>query len=223
MPANIREKLIGFGKARQADIATANTVANIWRLNKLNTTFANPRLNTENDAAELGKGHEFATEVFKTSWDVSGQIEKYLSSDSAAWAMGFGLGKAVKSGTTPNFFYTCTPLDPVTDGIELPYFSFIEQIRPGAGVVVDHMTVGCAVEGWTLTVASGPGRANSKLVVDFVGSGKHVEPSGIALPAATVEKLLPSASLACTINGVNHVSNKNIVSLEAAWKNNLRL
>ena len=53
MPANIREKLIGFGKARQADIATANTVANIWRLNKLNTTFANPRLNTENDAAEL--------------------------------------------------------------------------------------------------------------------------------------------------------------------------
>jgi len=223
MPANIREKLIGFGKARQADIATANTVANIWRLNKLNTTFANPRLNTENDAAELGKGHEFATEVFKTSWDVSGQIEKYLSSDFAAWAMGFGLGKAVKTGLSPDFIYTCTPLDPVTDGIELPYFSFIEQIRPGAGVVVDHMAVGCAVEGWTLTVGSGPGRANSKLVVDFVGSGKHVEPSGITLPAATVEKLLPSASLACTINGVNYVSNKNIVSLEAAWRNNLRL
>lgn len=223
MPANIREKLIGFGKARQADIATANTVANIWRLNKLNTTIADPRLNTENDAAELGKGHEFATEVFKTSWDVNGQIEKYLSSDFAAWAMGFGLGKASKSGTTPNFIYTCTPFDPVTDGIELPYFSFIEQVRPGAGVVVDHMAVGCAVEGWTLTVASGPGRANSKLVVDFVGSGKYVEPSGITLPAATVEKLLPSASLACSINGVNYVSNKNIVSLEAGWKNNLRL
>src|SRR3990167_9312470 len=106
MPANIREKLIGFGKARQADIATANTVANIWRLNKLNTTFANPRLNTENDAAELGKGHEFATQVFKTSWDVSGQIEKYLSSDLAAWAFSFVLGKVVKSGTTPNFIYT---------------------------------------------------------------------------------------------------------------------
>src|SRR3989304_3443189 len=62
MPANIREKLIGFGKAYQTDIATANTVANIWRLNKLNTTFTNPRLNTENEAAEFGKGHEFATE-----------------------------------------------------------------------------------------------------------------------------------------------------------------
>src|SRR3990172_6930672 len=110
MPANIREKLIGFGKAKQADIATANTVANIWRLNKLNTTFANPRLNTENDAAELGKGHEFATEVFKTSWDVSGQIEKYLGADFAACAMGFGRGKAVKCGPPPNFTYTCPPL-----------------------------------------------------------------------------------------------------------------
>ena len=25
----------------------------------------------------------------------------------AAWAMCFGLGKVVKSGTTPNFIYTC--------------------------------------------------------------------------------------------------------------------
>src|SRR3989304_9998577 len=167
MPANIRELLIGFGKGKQADIATANLVAAIWQLKKLNAALANPKLNTENDAEELGKGHEFATEVIKTSWDVNGTIEKYLSSDFAAWAMGFGLGKAVKSGTTPNFTYTCTPLNPTSDGIELPYFSFIEQIRPGAGVVVDHMAVGCAVEGWTLTVASGPGAANSKLVVDF--------------------------------------------------------
>jgi hypothetical protein len=43
------------------------------------------------------------------------------------------------------------------------------------------------------------------------------------MPAATVEKLLPSASLALAINGVNYVSNKNIVSLETSWKNNVRL
>ncbi len=43
------------------------------------------------------------------------------------------------------------------------------------------------------------------------------------MPAATVEKLLPSASLALTINGVNYVSNKNMVSLETSWKNNVRL
>lgn len=223
MPANIREMLIGFGKNKQADLATANTAAGIWRLGKLNTSFAGPKLNTENDAAELGKGHEFATQVFKTSWDVAGQIEKYLSAEFAAWAMAFGLGKVVKTGSTPNFIYTCTPLDPVTDGIELPSFSFVEQIRPGASDVLDRMAVGCVVEGWTLTVGSGPGRANSKLVVDIVGSGKQTEPSGITLPAATAEKLLPSSSLTATINDVDYVTSKNIVSLEASWKNNHRL
>jgi hypothetical protein len=223
MPANIREMLIGFGKSRQTNLATANTLAGIWRLGKLNASFAGPKLNTEDDAAELGKGHEFATQVFKTSWDVAGQIEKYCSAEFAAWAMAFGLGKSAKTGTSPNFTYTCTPLDPVVDGIELPCFSYIEQIRPGANVVLDRMAIGCVIEGWTLTIGAGPGRANSKLVVDIVGSGKHVEPSAIELPAAVAEKLLPSASLACTINGVNYVSNRNIVSLEATWKNNHRL
>lgn len=223
MPANIREILVGWGKCKQSAIGTANAVGGIWRLGKLNASFAGPKLNTENDAPEYGKGHEFAENVFKTSWDVGGQIEKYLSAEFAAWAMAFGLGKVVKSGTTPNWIYTCTPLDPVTDGIELPYFSFLEQMRPTGDAVIDRMAVGCAVEGWTLTVGSGPGRANSKLVADIVGSGKHTEPSAITLPAATAEKLLPSASLACTINSVDYVTNKNIVSLEATWKNNLRM
>ena len=214
MPANILETLIGWGFKKQTDIATANLVAGVWRLGKLNAELSPPRLNTEDDAEEMGKGHEFATQNFKTFWDTNGRIEKYLSSDFAAWAMAFALGKVVKSGTTPNFTYTCTPLNGVTDGIELPYFSYIEQIRPGASDVLDHMAVGCAVEGWTLTVGSGPGRANSKLVVDFVGSGKRTTPSGITLPAATVEKLLPSAALSCSINGVNYVTSKNLVSLD---------
>ncbi|MCX6624677.1 MAG: hypothetical protein NTY38_27170, partial [Acidobacteria bacterium] len=159
MSARMQEVLIGFGKGRQADIATANGEATVWQLKKLNAALANPKLNTENDAEEFGKGHEFATQVFKTSWDVSGTIEKYLSSDIAAWAMAFGLGKVVKSGSAPNFTYTCTPLNPPTDGIEPPYFSFIEQIRPGAASVIDRMAVGCAAEGWTITIGSGPGRA----------------------------------------------------------------
>ena len=86
------------GKGKRTDIATANLVANIWQLKKLNAGLANPKLNTESDAEEFGKGHEFATQVFKTSWDIAGAFEKYLSSDIAAWAMAFGLGKVVKSG-----------------------------------------------------------------------------------------------------------------------------
>jgi hypothetical protein len=79
------------------------------------------------------------------------------------------------------------------------------------------MAVGCVVEFWTITIESGPGRANSKITVEFVGSGKYTEPPAITMPA------LPSALLSLLINGVNHVSNKNIVSLETSWKNNVRM
>ncbi len=49
----------------------------------------------------------------------------------AAWAMCFGLGKVVKSGSAGNWVYACTPLIPANgDATELPYFSFVEQIRP---------------------------------------------------------------------------------------------
>ncbi len=220
----LQEVLICFGMQKQTNIATPNTVDQMWRFGKLNAALANPKLNTENDAEEFGKGHEFPTQSFQTSWDVSGTLEKYLSAEIAAWAMAFGLGKVVKSGTTPNFTYTCTPLMPANgDPAELPYFSFVEQIRPGAGVVLDRMAVGCAIEGWTITIGSGPGRANSKITIEFVGSGKYTEPSGIAIPAAMAEKLLPSASLALTINGVDYVSNKNIISLEATGRNNVPL
>ena len=219
----LQELQICFGKQKQTDIQTANTAVQMWQLRKLNAQLANPKLNTENDAEEFGKGHEFAVQSFQTSWDVNGTLEKYLSAEIAAWAMAFGLGKVVKSGTTPNFTYTATPLIPSAgDDAELPYFSFVEQIRPGAGVVLDRMAIGCVVEGWTISIGSGPGRANSKITVEFVGSGKFAEPSNIVMPGATIEKLLPSASLTLSINGVNYVTNKNIVSLETAWKNNVR-
>ena len=220
--SRLQEVLICFGKQKQTDIATANSAVQMWQLRKLNAALANPKLNTENDADEFGKGHEFPTQSFQTSWDAGSTIEKYLSAEIAAWAMAFSLGKVVKAGTNPNFTYTCTPLFPANgDAAELPYFSFVEQIRPGAGIVLDRMAVGCAIEGWTISIGSGPGRANSKINIEFVGSGKLTEPSGIVVPAATLEKLLPSASLALAINGVNYVSNKNIVSLETSWKNNI--
>ncbi|MCC6394227.1 MAG: hypothetical protein IT167_26765 [Bryobacterales bacterium] len=221
----LQEVLICFGKQKQTDIATAQAAAAMWRFSKLNAQLANPKLATENDAEEYGKGHEFPTATYKTAWDVGGTLEKYLSAEIAAWAMAFGLGKVVKSGTAPNFTYTCTPLFPANgDAAELPYFSYVEQIRPGAGVVLDRQAVGCAIESWQIAIGSGPGRANSKITVECAGSGKVIDSAtGIAMPAATVEKLLPSASLTLSINGVDYVTSKNIVSLETGWKNNLRM
>ena len=222
MPANIRETKIGFGYKKQTNLHTANAAADIWSLTKTNATLANISLVTEDDGAELGKGHEFPTQVFKSHWDVNGSLEKYVTSEIAAWAFVFGLGNRVKSGTAPAITYTCAPQDPVSGGIELPAFSFIEQIRPGASAVLDRMAVGCVVEDFTITLGSGPGRANSRIAINFVGCGKLVEPSGITLPAPTAEHFLPAASAQVTINGVNYVSNRNLVSLELGFKNNVR-
>ena len=60
------------------------------------------------------------------------------------------------------------------DAAELPYFSFVEQIRPGAVVVLDRMAVGCVVEGWTISIGSGLGAALGSwaggLIHDFTGN-----------------------------------------------------
>lgn len=223
MPGLTKEILIGFSKNKQSAIGTANTAAGMWRLNKLNASQGAPKLNTEDDAAEFGSGIQFATTRYKTYWDTQGVIEKYLSAEFAAWVFAFGLGKCVKSGTTPNWIYTCTPLNPVTDGLELPYFSFVEQIRSSSATIVDRMTIGNAINSFTLALSSGPGRASSKLTVNYVGSGKHAKPSVIVIPDATAEKLLSGASLALTAHSVNYVTAKKINSLEFTWNNNLRL
>lgn len=223
MPARSQELVRAWGFRKQTDLATANVLAGIWRMGFLDGDVSRPKEITENDAPEFGKGHEFATANFKSHRDAFSQprrIRKYTSSDFAAWTMGFGLGKCVKSGAGPNFTYTCTPVDPVVDGIELPYFSVLEAVRQGASDVLDHMLVGCTISGWTLALQQGPGRASSTLEARFIGSGRLTEPSGIVIPAATSEKLLAAATLTLTINGTNYVSTKKISSLEAIWENN---
>jgi hypothetical protein len=222
-PANIREQIIAFSKNKQAAIGTANTAAGMWRFNKLNSSFGGPKLVKDDDAKELGKGNEFIANTFKTYWDVQGQIDKYASAEFAAWAFAFALGNVVQTGSPSNYTYTITPLDPIVDGIELPYFSFVEQVRPGPTAILDRMSIGCAIQTFTLSIASGPGRASAKITVTYVGSGKHAKPSVITIPAATAEKLLSNATLALTINGTDYVTTKKIVNLELTWNNNLRV
>ena len=89
----LQEVLVCFGKGKQTDIATAQLAAAMWRFNKLNAALANPKLATENDAEEYGKGHEFPIATYKTAWDVGGTLEKYLSAEMAAWAMSLRFGQ----------------------------------------------------------------------------------------------------------------------------------
>jgi hypothetical protein len=219
--ALMREIQVGLGKGKQPDIATANLAAACWQLNKLNADMVNPKFITEDNAADYGKGHEFATALFRSHVEVGPfRMEKYLSSEIMAWAAAFGLGNVVKSGAGP-YTYTCTPLVKATAGLELPYFTFVEQIRPASGTILDRAYVGCSLNSFEVAVQTGPGRGNSKITMEMIGSGKITEPSTITLPAATAENLLPAASLALTIIGVDYISLKDIVSLNWGWNNSI--
>jgi hypothetical protein len=211
--------MFAWGFRKQTTIATAAIAADCWRLNKLDGLLK-ADLAVEDDAAEMGKGHEFATQGFPSHWNVNGTIDKYLSSEFAAWVMCFGLGGVTKGGTS-HLTYTCVPIVPAT-ALELPYFTFLETIRQGASSVLDRAVLGCAINSWLLSVGTGPGRANAKLRADFLGSGKIVEPSNIVMPAsATAEHTLFGSSVTATLNGVNYVTDKNLVSLEAGWNNGI--
>ena len=78
----------------------------MWRFSKLNAALANPKLATENDAEEYGKGHEFPTATFKTAWDVGVTLEKYLSAEIGAWAV---VLRAWARSSRAVLARTCTP------------------------------------------------------------------------------------------------------------------
>jgi len=226
--ANINELMEGWGFGKQTAIGTANLVAAIWRHTNLNTKpWAKVPVN-EDDRAEIGKGHEFPTQLFKSHYNMPAfEISKYASSEFLAWAMSFGLGNVTVSGSGP-YTYTIVPALGATNptGLELPYFSFVQQIRPGGSAVLDEMLVGCAVKSWKLSIKNSPGRASAMCSVECVTTGQYTSPSGITLPAiSTPHEFNAGMISALTFNGINYLSGgnaKQFVSMDASWENNFR-
>jgi hypothetical protein len=82
--ANINELMDGWSYGKQTAIGTANSTA-IWRHTNLNTKpWAKVPVN-EDDRAEIGKGHEFPTQLFKSHYNMpTYEISKYASSEFLA-------------------------------------------------------------------------------------------------------------------------------------------
>ena len=165
--ANLNELLIGLGYAVQATISTAPTTPGYWRLPNLNKKVWSQKVVNDDDRAEIGKGHEFPTQQWKSHYDNGTYtVERPASSEILAHAMGFGLGSVVVTGSAAPYTYTITPINPATNstGLELPYFQFVQQIRPGGSAVLDQLFTGCAVKGWKLAIKQGPGRLSAVVI-----------------------------------------------------------
>lgn len=215
MAANIQELQVAFSKTAQTAIDVAST--DLIRFNTTSEDIGDVEPVVEDDADEIGKGNEFAEQSFLTSWKVSKKVQCYLSAESLALAAAFGLG----SGNAGIY----TPIDPISDPnqIELPWMTVLEAIRPGATTqVFNRAMLAMVVDKFTIQLAKGPGRANSKLDFDLTGSGRFDDNTNLAMPAKTPVHLLPAASLTCTINGVDYVSAKTFESFEFSWSNNVR-
>ena len=223
-PANVRETKIGFGFQPQPDLVTANTVPELWSLTKVNNVLGTIELTSEDDAQDIGKGDEFPENNYPQSASTTVPIEKYLSSEFAAWTFLFALGKGTKTGTAPGALtYTAVVSDPAVDCINVPAFTWVEQIRPGVDAVVDHEFIGMCVNDFTLTLDSGPGRNNAKLMVNCLGTGNAQAPSAVTLPATTKEHMLNATSAAVlTVNGIDYLLGGNFISLELRYSNNIR-
>jgi len=222
--ANIRETAIALSYRYQSDLQTAAGAGNYWSLTKTNPSLAEITLATETDAADIGKGHEFAENQYLTNWDVRIPFEKFCSSEILAWLFAFGLGSVTPSTPASGAYkYLCTPTNPVDDGIELPAFTYVEAIRQGGSALFDRASVGCLINSFGLSLASGPGRANCRVTAEFVGCGENASPSGVSIPDTTTEHFLNAASAGITILGSDYVTLKRIVSLDLGWNNNIRL
>ena len=223
-PANVRETKIAFGFKTQADLATENLVAEVWSLTKTNPALMVVNPINEDDAQDIGKGDEFPTTTFPTNIDVTIPIEKYCSSEFMAWLFCFTTGKASKTAAGTGFKYDAVPSDPVVNCINLPAFTYAEQIRTPPDSVVDRAAIGCVVNDWTLTLESGPGRANCRVSVNCVGSGKIAAPSGLTpFPNVTQEHFLNAAGATISILGIDYVLAASFISAQFTWTNNVRL
>lgn len=220
MSENIRKTAFAIGRIAQADLVTANAAAGMIRPTKLNASFSNLNLLSEDNAQDIGKDDEFASQNFLTNWDAGFQLEMLLTSEMAAHAFAFGLGSSVASVPgAPAYRHTAVPQ---SAGIDLVPFSFLEML-PSDGSVIDRVLIGCVTEGWTIQLNSGPGRQNAKITMDVVGTGNFTSPGGIVMPAAANMHFLNAGSATITILAQNYITLKRIISLEMGYRNNARL
>lgn len=220
MAARVQNLILGLGKAKQADIATI--AASFLRFKKLDTALTTAKPIFENDAAEIGKGHEFITATFPSHYDTANRIEKYASCEFMTWAWAYALGNVAQTGSGAPYSYTILPIDPGTT-LELPYFSVVEQVPEGGSTAIDSAYIGNSIEDVMYQFNYGPGRNSSKCTVNWAGSGLVTSPSAVSVPALTVESNMLAASMALSVNGVDYVSAKTILTGSVGWKNNLLL
>lgn len=205
---------IASGLAAESSYNTASATFLGWE--QLNLDVISPDSNTENDAAWVGKGNEFAENIFPTFNDVQGTFEKYGSAEWLTYLLCFGFGNI--SFSTPT--YTVTPIDPATS-LQLPSFSVAEQLPDSGSTAIDNLYTGCVLDSFQIDFKYGPGLKSISTKSSFRGSGAVTTPSGISYPAVESEHFALGSGMSLVINGVDYVAASSGLEGTISWNNNL--
>lgn len=224
MPARGQEVAVGIGFHKQAAVQTALAAADLWTLPSSEFIAGIPELNSETDAADYNKGHEWAENVFPSFAGANIEWPYFLTSEGFCQAIVFALGDVTKTEEEVGaaWSYLCTPKDHVADGVDLDTTTIVSGIRAGAaGEILDLALVGCACSGFNLRVQQGTGRSNSQLRTRWLGCGKWVANSGITIPSLYATNRLGAGTAATiTINGTDYFTNARFVDFEFEYNNN---
>ena len=161
MPIVDSGQKIGVSFRKETALGTPRTVtADYWVIPEYGGASPDFELNTEDDAEAIGKGTHFPTNVYPVSQASGYGGRFYGSSQALALAMVFGLGKAVKTApATGAYQYVCTPLNPCSDGLNLPSLSVVNQ----ACTAVDELLPGQVLKSWELAISNSPSRSSVEL------------------------------------------------------------
>jgi hypothetical protein len=214
MATRVQSLILGLGLSAEDSYNTAS--ADFLRFTKVNMDITSPVSSNETDADWIGKGNEFAENLFKTNTDVSNRIQKFGSAEFLTYILAYGLGVVSETSGV----YTITPADPGTT-LQLPSFSVVEQIPEGGGSAIDNMYTGCVVDTFAINFSYGPGLKSVTSEMTFRGSGAVTTPSAITVPAVTGEHHALASGMSLSINGVDYVSAATGLTGAFTWNNNL--
>ena len=218
MATRIQAMVLGMGVKKQTNITTIADPTSFVRMRKTDAGVYFSDFMTEDDAAEIGKGSEFATQVYPTNWDLMGDIQKFGSNEFVTWCWAYALGNVTYAAPT----YTIVPINANTT-IELPYFPIAVGLQEGGSATqANNLYTGCMLGNVTTNFSSGTGRKTVTTSATFHGSG-IVTPSlsGVTIPSTVLsEHYMLSPSMSATILTTNYVTTGNLISGSLTWNNN---
>jgi hypothetical protein len=209
-----------FSLKRQSAYATANPDGDLNQSHPFEgADFADNAPNMSDNAAQFGKGHEFATRNAILSWDVRFKRTFQATTKMLGWAFAFHGGKIATTslgGSPTAYSHVIEYQDPngtgyYGSGRQLPVTTIVERVTSG----LVRKFPSCLVQAVEVT-----GTLNDwvKMAVDMVGSGKKEDlSSGWAFPASAEGALLRNASLTFT-EGASGLSMSDISCSVRSWR-----